>query len=122
MGVVPVGVVPVGVVPESVYDDVVYIRMESALTTAYHTSPKPLRIISRKSVKSEHESSIYVFLLASGRFCALHGSNLVNCLEDVLFRHVYRGSQHQKTLKGSWYNTCSVTFHLSDSFVTPVQY
>jgi len=70
----------VGVVPESVYDDVVYIRMESALTTVYHTSPKPLRsTISRKSVKSEHESSIYEYLLASGSFCALHGSNLVNC-------------------------------------------
>jgi len=58
----------VGVVPGSAYDDVVYIRMESALTTAYHTSPKPLRTIGRKSVKSEHESSIYEFLLASGMF------------------------------------------------------
>jgi len=68
----------VDVVPESVYDDVVYIRMESTLTTAYHTSLKFLRTISRKSVKSEHESSIYEFLLASGSFCALHGSRLAN--------------------------------------------
>jgi len=46
-------VASVGVVPESVYDDVVYIRMESALTTVYHISPKPLRsTISRKSLKS----------------------------------------------------------------------
>jgi len=63
-------------------------------------------------VKSEHESSIYEFRLASGSFCALHDSNLANWLEDVLFRLIYRGSQHQKDLKGSWYNTCSVTFHL----------
>ena len=42
-------VASVGVAPESVYDDVVYVRMESALTTAYHTSPKPLRPTSRKS-------------------------------------------------------------------------
>ena len=111
-----------GVVPESVYDDVVYIRMESALTTAYHTSPKPLRTISRKSVKSEYESSIYEFLLALGSFCALHASNLANWLEDVLFRLIYRGSQHQKKLKGSWNNTCSVTFHWSDCFVTSLQY
>jgi len=110
------------VVPESVYDDVVYICMESALTTAYHTSPKPLRTISRKIARREHESSIYEFLLASGCFRALHGSNLANWLADVLFRLIYRGSQHQKKLKGSWYNTCSVTFYLSDCFVTSLQY
>jgi len=63
-------------------------------------------------------ASIYEFLLPSGSFCALHGSNLANWLEDVLFRLIYRGSQHEKKLKGSWYNTCSVTFHLSDCFVT----
>ena len=40
-----------GVVPESVCDDVVYIRMESKLSTAYHTSPKPPRTISRQAVK-----------------------------------------------------------------------
>jgi len=112
----------VGVVPELVYDDVVYNRMESALTTAYHTSPKLLRAISSKSVQSEHESSIFEFLLASGSFCALHGSKLANWLEDVLFRFIYRGLQHQKKLKGSWYNTYSGTFHLPDCFVTSLQY
>jgi len=34
------------VVTETVYDEVVSIRMESALTTACHTSPKPLGTIS----------------------------------------------------------------------------
>jgi len=82
----------VDVVPEWVCDDVVYTCMESAVTTAYHKSPKPLRTISRKSVKSEHEFSIYEFLLASGSFCALHGSNLAAGLEHVLFRLIYRGS------------------------------
>ena len=43
-------VTSVGVGPESVCDDVVYIRMESTLTTAYHTSLKSLRTISRTSV------------------------------------------------------------------------
>jgi len=42
--------------------------------------------------------------------------------EDVLFRLIYRGSQHQKKLKGNWYNACSVAFHLSDCFVTSLQY
>jgi len=115
-------VASVGVVPESAYDDVVYIRMESAQTTAYHTSPKLIRTISRKSVKSEHESSIYEFLLASGSFCALHGSKLANWLENVLFRLIYRGPQHQTKLKGGWYKACSVTFHLSECFVTSLQY
>ena len=118
----PAASLPSWVVPESVYDDVAYIHMESALTTAYHTSPKPLRAISRKSVKSKHESSIYESLLASGSFYALHGSNMANWLEDVLFRLIFRGSQHQKKLKRSWYNTCSVTFHLSDCFVTQLQH
>jgi len=58
----------VGVVLKSVYDDVVYIHMESALTTAYHTSRKPLCTISTKSMKSEHESSIYELFLALGSF------------------------------------------------------
>jgi len=91
-------VASVGVVPKLVYDDDVFIHMELALTTAYHTSSKPLRTLSRKSMKSEHESSIYK-LLALGSFCALHGSNLVSWLEDVLFRLVYRGLQHQKKLE-----------------------
>jgi len=43
-------------------------------------------------VKREHEFSINEFLLASGSFCALHGSNLAKWLEDVLFRLMYRGS------------------------------
>jgi len=73
-------------------------------------------------VKSEHESTIYEFLLASGSFCALHGSNLANWLEDVLFKFTCRGSQYEKELQGSWYNTCSATFHLSDCFVTSLQY
>jgi len=73
-------------------------------------------------MKSEHEFSIYEFLLALGSSCAHHGSNLANLLEDVLLRLIYRGSQHQKRLKESWYNTRSVTFHLSDCFVTSMQY
>ena len=73
-------------------------------------------------MKSEHESSIYEFLLASGSFCALHGSKLANWLEDVLSRLIYRGPQLQTKLKGSWYIVCSVTFHLSDCFVTSLQY
>ena len=88
-------VAPVGVVTESVYDDVVYIRVESALTTAYHTSPKLLRTISWKSVKSEHESIIYDFLLASGSFCSLHDSNLVNWLEDSDARLFCKNKQVQ---------------------------
>jgi len=63
-------------------------------------------------VKSEHESIIYEYLFAPGNFCDLHDSNLTNWLADVLFRLIYRGSQRQKELKGSWYNTCSVTLHL----------
>jgi len=59
-------------------------------------------------MKSEHESSIYEFLLALRSFGALHGSKLANWLDDLLFRLIYRGSQHQKKLKGSWYNTCAV--------------
>ena len=56
-------VASVGVVPESVDDDVVYIRMESTLTTAYHTSPKPLRTISRTSVNvNMNPSSVSFFL------------------------------------------------------------
>ena len=104
-------VASVGMVTESVYNDVVYIRMDPAPTTAYHTSPEFIRAISWKSVKSKHESIICELLLASGSFCALHDSNPANWLEDVLFRLIYRGTQHQKELKGSWYNTCSI--HIS---------
>ena len=56
-------VAPVGVVTESVYDDVVYIRVESALTTAYHTSPKLLRTISWKAWKVNMNPSSMTFFL-----------------------------------------------------------
>ena len=95
-------VASVGVVPESVYDDVIYILMEYAPTITYNTPPKLLRTISWKSVKSEHQSIIYEFLLALGNFCALQDSNLVNWLEDISVRHGDAGNAVASPTLKNW--------------------
>jgi len=50
-------------------------------------------------MKSEHESSIYELFLVPGSFFALHGTNLANWLEDVLFGLIYRGVATSKEVE-----------------------